>query len=65
MAQIRKRADQEIERKEAVWERFKGLKVADLEGDEGLYRELRSSTGSTSRATWAPRRSRSASNPSI
>ncbi|MFC0581811.1 DNA-directed RNA polymerase subunit beta' [Micrococcoides hystricis] len=45
MAQIRKRADQEIERKEAVWDRFKNLKVADLEGDEGLYRELRNNYG--------------------
>ncbi len=40
MAQIRKRADAEIERLEQVWDRFKNLKVADLEGDELLYREL-------------------------
>ena len=40
MAQIRKRADQEIERLEQIWERFKNLKVADLEGDEMLYRAL-------------------------
>ncbi len=40
MAQIRKRADAEIERLDAVWDRFKNLKVADLEGDEMLYRNL-------------------------
>ncbi|WP_199422677.1 DNA-directed RNA polymerase subunit beta' [Actinotalea solisilvae] len=40
MAQIRKRADAELERLDAVWDRFKNLKVADLEGDEMLYRQL-------------------------
>jgi len=40
MTQIRKRADQELERLTNVWEKFKNLKVADLEGDEMLYREL-------------------------
>ncbi len=40
MAQIRKRADAEIERLEQVWDRFVNLKVADLEGDEALYRQL-------------------------
>src|SRR5674476_131785 len=40
MAQIRKRADAEIERLEQVWDRFTNLKVADLEGDESLYRQL-------------------------
>jgi len=40
MAQIRKRADAEIERLEQVWDRFVNLKVADLEGDESLYRQL-------------------------
>src|SRR5674536_114389 len=40
MAQIRKRADLDLERLDAVWDRFKNLKVADLEGDEMLYREL-------------------------
>ncbi|HEY3436853.1 MAG TPA: DNA-directed RNA polymerase subunit beta', partial [Actinotalea sp.] len=40
MAQIRKRADADIERLDAVWDRFKNLKVADLEGDEMLYRQL-------------------------
>src|SRR5438128_2084332 len=45
MANVRKRADAEIERLEQVWDRFKNLKVADLEGDEGLYRELRDRYG--------------------
>ncbi|WNB85990.1 DNA-directed RNA polymerase subunit beta' [Cellulomonas sp. ATA003] len=40
MAQIRKRADAELERLDTVWDRFKNLKVADLEGDEMLYRQL-------------------------
>ncbi|MFB0834052.1 DNA-directed RNA polymerase subunit beta' [Arthrobacter halodurans] len=45
MAQVRKRADAEIERLEQVWDRFKNLKVADLEGDEGLFRQLREKYG--------------------
>jgi len=45
MAQIRKRADQELDRLEQVWDRFKNLQVADLEGDELLYRELESRYG--------------------
>jgi DNA-directed RNA polymerase subunit beta' len=45
MANIRKRADADIERLEQVWDRFKNLKVADLEGDEALYRELRDRYG--------------------
>jgi len=40
MAQLRKRSELELERLVAVWDRFKNLKVADLEGDEMLYREL-------------------------
>ena len=40
MNQIRKRADQQIERVEQVWDRFKNLKVQDLEGDELLYSEM-------------------------
>ena len=40
-AQIRKKYDAEIGRVTAVWERFKGLKVADLEGDEQLYRAMK------------------------
>ena len=45
MAQVRKRADAEIEQLEKVWDRFKSLKVSDLEGDETLFRELRARFG--------------------
>jgi DNA-directed RNA polymerase subunit beta' len=45
MNQIRKRADAEIERLDAVWDRFRNLKVQDLEGDEILYREMRDRFG--------------------
>ncbi|WGW10912.1 DNA-directed RNA polymerase subunit beta' [Saxibacter everestensis] len=40
MDRLRKRADAELERIDQVWDRFKSLKVSDLEGDESLYREL-------------------------
>lgn len=40
-AQIRKKYDAEIGRVTAVWERFTSLKVADLEGDEQLYRAMK------------------------
>ena len=45
MAQIRRRADAEIDRLDRVFDRFKGLKVQDLEGDEVLYREMRDRYG--------------------
>ncbi|MDQ3382649.1 MAG: DNA-directed RNA polymerase subunit beta' [Actinomycetota bacterium] len=45
MNQIRRRADQQIERLEQVWDRFRNLKVQDLEGDEILYREMRDRFG--------------------
>ncbi len=45
MAQIRRRADAEIDRLERVFDRFKSLKVQDLEGDEMLYREMRDRYG--------------------
>lgn len=45
MNQIRRRADAEVERLTQVWDRFSKLKVADLEGDEVLYRELRDRYG--------------------
>jgi DNA-directed RNA polymerase subunit beta' len=45
MAQIRKRADAEIERLDTIWDKFKNLKVADLEGDELLYRQLQDRYG--------------------
>lgn len=40
MASVRKNAEREIEQLERVWDRFKNLKVADLEGDEALYRGM-------------------------
>ncbi|GAA3616177.1 DNA-directed RNA polymerase subunit beta' [Kineosporia mesophila] len=45
MSQLRKRADAEIDRIQQVWDRFKNLKVQDLEGDEILYREMRDRFG--------------------
>jgi len=45
MTQIRKRADLQVERLTQVWDRFKNLKVQDLEGDEILYREMRDRFG--------------------
>ncbi|NLU66954.1 DNA-directed RNA polymerase subunit beta' [Streptomyces sp. HNM0574] len=45
MKQIRDRAQREIDRLDEVWNRFKSLKVQDLEGDELLYRELRDRFG--------------------
>jgi DNA-directed RNA polymerase subunit beta' len=43
--QIRDRAQREIDRIEEVWNRFRSLKVQDLEGDELLYREMRDRFG--------------------
>jgi DNA-directed RNA polymerase subunit beta' len=45
MAQLRKRADADLDRLQQVWDRFKNLKVQDLEGDEILYREMRERFG--------------------
>jgi DNA-directed RNA polymerase subunit beta' len=45
MAQLRRRADADIDRLQQVWDRFKNLKVQDLEGDEILYREMRERFG--------------------
>ena len=42
---IRDRSQKELDRLEAVCNRFKNLKVQDLEGDESLYRELRDRYG--------------------
>jgi DNA-directed RNA polymerase subunit beta' len=42
---IRDRSQKELDRLDAVWTRFKNLKVQDLEGDESLYRELRDRYG--------------------
>ncbi len=43
--QIRDRAQREIDRLDAVWDRFKSLKVQDFEGDEILYREMKARFG--------------------
>ncbi|MEX3610298.1 DNA-directed RNA polymerase subunit beta' [Rothia sp. LK2588] len=40
MASVRKSIERELAFEEKVWERFKNLKVADLEGDEALYRAM-------------------------
>lgn len=45
MNSLRKRADAQVERLSQVWDRFKNLKVQDLEGDEILYREMRDRYG--------------------
>ncbi len=42
MKQLRDRSQREIDRLDEVWDRFKNLKVQDLEGDEMLYREMKS-----------------------
>ncbi len=42
---VRDRAQREIDRLDAVWTRFKNLKVQDLEGDEILYREMKTRFG--------------------
>jgi DNA-directed RNA polymerase subunit beta' len=41
MKQIRDRAQRELDRLGEVWDRFRNLKVQDLEGDELLYREMK------------------------
>ncbi len=43
--QLRDRAQRELDRLDAVWDRFKNLKVQDLEGDEILYREMKTRFG--------------------
>ncbi|MEL0280974.1 MAG: DNA-directed RNA polymerase subunit beta', partial [Actinomycetota bacterium] len=45
MAAIRRRADQEIDRLDRIFDRFRTLKVQDLEGDEMLFREMRDRYG--------------------
>ncbi|MFW6598892.1 DNA-directed RNA polymerase subunit beta' [Propionibacteriaceae bacterium Y2011] len=45
LKQLRDRAQRELDRLAAVWDRFKSLKVQDLEGDELLYREMKSRFG--------------------
>ncbi|MFZ9360323.1 MAG: DNA-directed RNA polymerase subunit beta', partial [Candidatus Nanopelagicales bacterium] len=45
MNSIRKKSDAEIDRLALVFDRFRNLKVQDLEGDEVLYREMRDRYG--------------------
>src|SRR5690606_16781591 len=45
MTKIRKRFDGEIAKRVAVFDRFRNLKVQDLEGDELLYRDMRDRYG--------------------
>lgn len=45
MAQVRKRSEAEIAQMEDVWERFKNLKVGDLEGEEHIFRAMRDKYG--------------------
>jgi DNA-directed RNA polymerase subunit beta' len=45
MAGIRRKADNEIERLDRIFDRFRTLKVQDLEGDEMLFREMRDRYG--------------------
>ncbi|HEX6198022.1 MAG TPA: DNA-directed RNA polymerase subunit beta' [Jiangellaceae bacterium] len=40
MSQLRKRAEADLDHVNAVWDRFRVLKVQDLEGDERLYRDM-------------------------
>ena len=45
VAAIRRKADNDLDMVGKVWDRFKNLKVGDLEGDENLYRELKARYG--------------------
>ncbi len=45
LRQLRERAQRELDRLDEVFNRFKNLKVQDLEGDEVLYREMRDRFG--------------------
>ncbi len=45
LKQLRERSQRELDRLDAVWSRFKSLKVQDLEGDEILYREMKARFG--------------------
>ncbi len=45
MRQLRERAQRDMDRLDEVFNRFKNLKVQDLEGDELLYREMRERFG--------------------
>jgi len=43
--QLRTQAQRDLDRLDAVWARFKALKIQDLEGDEILYREMKARFG--------------------
>jgi DNA-directed RNA polymerase subunit beta' len=45
MAAIRSRAERDLERIDAVWDHFTGLKVQDFESDEVLYRDMKQRFG--------------------
>ena len=45
MGRLRRRWDQQIDQVDEVWERFRTLKVGDLEGDERLYRAMQTRYG--------------------
>ena len=45
MASIRRKADGDIDRLDRIFDRFRTLKVQDLEGDEMLFREMRDRYG--------------------
>ena len=45
MKHLRDRSQRELDRLDAVWTRFRSLKVQDLEGDEVLYREMKTRFG--------------------
>jgi len=45
MAALRRKADNEIDRLDRIFDRFRTLKVQDLEGDEMLFREMRDRYG--------------------
>jgi DNA-directed RNA polymerase subunit beta' len=45
MSAIRRRSEKDLERLDAIWDRFKTLKVSDLEGDELLYRGMQERFG--------------------
>ena len=45
MGQVRKRSEAEIAQMEEVWDRFKNLKVGDLEGEEQIFRAMRDKYG--------------------
>ena len=63
MAKIRRRYEGDIEGLETVWERFKSLKVGDLEGDERLYRAMVARYGTYFKGDMAHPPSRSVCRP--